>query len=109
MENLLVHIPSTPLGVFGLFLAVTAGVVWLASQVRKEDLKLLRESNEDLRKAHEDNEKQIGKLMEEVGILKAEVDKLKSEKKNLETLVVEALELYFQRNPEEALKLREVK
>lgn len=106
MENLLLEIPTTPLGFFAMLLGIIAGVVWLASRVRREDLKLLRESNDDLRKAHEDNEKQILVLKEEVGYLKMEVQKLKSEKKNLETLVIEALELYFQRNPKEALKLK---
>lgn len=106
MENLFLELPTTPMGVFVMTLTIIAGVLWLVNRIRREDLKLLRESNDDLRKAHEDNEKQILVLKEEVGYLKMEVQKLKSEKKNLETLVVEALELYFQRNPKEALKLK---
>lgn len=106
MDTLITQIPTTLTGIFALVLVIIAGGIYLANRIRSGDLQLLRETNEDLRKAHNDNDEKIKKLIEDVKSLTEKVAKLEHEKKGLETLVIEALELYFQRNPEQAKKLR---
>ena len=106
MEQFLSQIPTNPIGIFSSLIVVIAGVVYLRSRTRKDYEKLLEASNTELRSAHDDNDKKISKLIEDVKCLTDKVAKLENEKRGLETLVVEALELYFQRNPKEALKIR---
>lgn len=109
MEQFITGVPTTPMGILSTFLVVLAGIIWFTNRTNREDSKLLRETNADLRLAHEDNEKKINQLIDDVKCLTEKVTKLEHQKKSLEVLVVEGLELYFQKNPEQALKLREKK
>ncbi len=78
----------------------------LFNKLRNEDLKTLRNSNEDLRHALQDNEKRMDDLQKGVQFLKERVLLLESEKKTIQDLVLSALEMYFMNNPQEALKTR---
>ena len=84
---------------FWVLVAVLAGVILIFNRVRSQDIKILRESNQDLRDAIEDKGNQIDKLKDEVVKLQAEVGSLSDSATHFEDLIVTALNQYFQSNP----------
>lgn len=102
MEQLITAIPQTPIGWFSLTLIIIFSIVWLAKNIRSNDLQILRTTNKDLMDAHEYNQKQIKDLKVEVDILKTEVESLKSINGNMKSVIIEALTEYFMKNPHTA-------
>lgn len=87
------------LAYISIFVAVFVGTLYLGSRVRKQDMQLLRESNQDLRDAMDDNNRKIGDLTSKVELLSKQVVQLQSEKSELTDLVIRALTQYFNDNP----------
>lgn len=106
MDQLLTSLPSTFLGWVSSLLIIFGGVIVLFNRLRNEDLKTLRNSNDDLRHALQDNEKRMDNLQNSVQFLKERVMLLESEKKTIQDLVLSALESYFMNNPQEAMKTK---
>lgn len=97
-------LPQTSVGWFALILVLIAGIVWLAKNIRSNDLNILRATNTDLMAAHDYNQKQIKDLKDEVTILKTEVEALKNINGNMKAVMIEALTEYFTKNPSVAEK-----
>jgi Tfp pilus assembly protein PilO len=102
---------STPLTGFMetllLVAAIVVGVIYIFSNVRKQDLEVLRSSNDDLRKAIDDKTKEIEVLQahlqvveNQMGIVQQKVYSLEKQNGDLQSLVKAALVNYFQNNPE---------
>jgi uncharacterized protein YlxW (UPF0749 family) len=102
MENFITHIPTQP--VEWMILAATGIVaaLWLFNRIRRQDMDVLRISNNDLRVALEDNAKKIENLTNTVTDLQNKVIALESKNQTLQDLVIVALEEYFNNNPEVA-------
>jgi len=102
MDNIITYIPkSIPEVIIGI-----AAVIIAFAYVRRNDLKLLRETNADLRLAHKDNQDKITLLEEKMKLMEVEIQTLKRNNKTLEDLVERALIRYFAENPNEAHKIK---
>lgn len=111
MENLT---SNTVLNVILAASAIIVGIVYIFSSIRKQDIQVLRNSNEDLRSSIDDKTTEIQTLqthlsiMEaQVGVLQQKVFSLEKQNGDLQTLVKEALLSYFQNNPKVAETLNE--
>jgi hypothetical protein len=95
MEQFITTIPhSIPGAVVGAATIFTAFAF-----IRRNDLKLLRETNDDLRQAHGDNQEKIALMAEQIKVLQIELAVLKKSNKTLGDLVQSALVEYFKKNP----------
>lgn len=81
---------------------VAVGITYIFSQIRSNDMKILRDSNEDLRKSLADNDAKTLKLETQVKELTSKVDILEKRNRTLEDLVVTALKQFFFENPKMA-------
>lgn len=94
--------------------AIIVGIVYIFSSIRRQDLQVLRSSNDDLRASITDKTGEINTLTAHVAILETQMGNLQLkvvalEKQNgdLQSLVKEALLAYFQHNPEIAKNMQE--
>lgn len=99
MEQFLTALPTTIIGWISTIIVVVGAVLYLISRVRRNDMKVLREANDDLRKRDEDRTKEMQEMHIEIATLIAKVDVLEKRNKTLEDLVVVALKQYFFENP----------
>lgn len=106
MELFIETLPHTFIGWVATLLILVSGVVVVFNRIRNEDLKTLRDSNNDLRDALADNDKKMDELRMSLEKLTEKVTILENEKKTIQDLVIIALEAYFENNPKEALKVR---
>jgi hypothetical protein len=105
MEGLITDLPHTiygwvALAGFGIFT-----VIQLVLLVRRNDIKVLRDSNEDLRKAIQDSERRISELTTAVGNLEKEVKRLKENNTFLQEIVSKSLAVYFEVHPKEVVAI----
>lgn len=99
METILTELPKTIYGWIALIGFTFLTIAQVVLLVRRNEIKTLRESNEDLRKRVEDLDKNYKELVDQVGNLKGANEFLKE-------IVGNALEIYFEHNPKAALRLR---
>lgn len=94
------------LTLLGLLAMVIVGVVFVFSQVRRDDLKTLRSSNGDLRDRLDDQEKAMAALQAEQTTMRAELDTVTANYKQLVDIVLIALDSYFVHNPDTAIMMQ---
>lgn len=99
MENFITQLPTTPIGWIAFIFVIAGAVIYFFSRIRKSDMELLRQTNED-------QGKRIDFLEEEVKRLNVKVGDLEHANKTLEDLVVVALKQFFFENPEMAKNLK---
>lgn len=105
MEQFITSLPNTLIGWISTTMIVVAGLVSALSFIRRNDLKLLRETNTDLRQAHQDNQAKIAELEQSINTLRSDFETLRRANMTLENLVKSALLEYFKLNPKEARKI----
>lgn len=105
MEQFITSIPNTFFGwIITMIIAVT-GLVTGITIIRRNDMKLLRETNEDLRQAHKDNQDKINVLETKIDDMRKEFEQLKISNMTLENLVRNSLIEFFRQNPKEARRI----
>jgi hypothetical protein len=88
---------------------VTAGAAaYLFSMVRRADMKILRDTNEDALKRIKQLEDSGTQQDAEIINLKGKVEMLEKQNKTLEDLVIVALKQYFFENPTTAKRLKDI-
>ncbi len=105
MEQLISQAPNTPLGFLALFASIILLCLYAFNKIRENDLKVLREANNDLRSSIEDKGKKIEDLTAKVHELETELIAVKTHSKSLEDLVILALKDYFTQNPQAAISI----
>jgi len=93
---------------------VIVGIVFIFSSIRKQDLAILRASNQDLRDAITDKTREIAELNGHIKgmetamtLVQQRVYTLEKQNGDLQTLVKEALIVYFKSNPHTAQTLQD--
>lgn len=99
MDVIFNSLPNTPIGWFALILVGALGGISFLSRVRANDLKILRQTNQD-------QGARIKLLEDAVARLQDHVKILEQQNKTLDDLVVIALKHYFLENPEVASNLK---
>ncbi len=92
--------------IFSFVALITSATIVVFSQIRTNDLKVLRASNKDLRDSIDDKSTQINELEVKMNILEKKVAVLEAKNNDLSILVKEALVMYFTRNPKMAEKVQ---
>lgn len=105
MEILLTDLPKTPIGWIALVGFGFFTVIQLVLLIRRNDVKQLRESNNDLRQAINDYERRIDNLTLAVENLEKEVKRLKENNTFLQEIVSKSLAVYFEVHPKEVRKI----
>jgi flagellar biosynthesis/type III secretory pathway M-ring protein FliF/YscJ len=105
MEGLITDLPNTIYGWVVLFGFGVFTVIQLVLLVRRNDIKILRDSNNDLRSAIQDSERRISELTRAVENLEKEVKRLKENNTFLQEIVSKSLAVYFEVNPREVAKI----
>lgn len=99
--------PSFIWNIVSFITLIIAGGIFLFSSVRKNDLKVLRDANQDLRDSINDKQKKIDELTIKVDILDKKVAVLEAQNSDLQILVKEALVVYFTRFPDVARTMQD--
>lgn len=99
MDTIFTSLPHTPIGWFALFLVGALGGISLLSRVRANDLKILRQTNQD-------QGARIELLEKAVKDLQAHIKVLEHQNQTLDDLIVVALKHYFLENPSVASGLK---
>ena len=99
MDVIFHSLPSTPIGWFAFILVGALGGISFLSRVRANDLKILRQTNQD-------QGERIKLLEAAVSRLEEHVRNLEGQNKTLDDLVVTALKYYFMENPNIASELK---
>lgn len=102
------QIPTNLTGFFIMVFVCLAAGVYIFSNVRKNDMSVLRDANKDLRATLTDNNTRIITLESETKLLITKVTTLEQHNKTLEDLVVTALKQYFFENPKVASNIKDV-
>lgn len=105
MNEIISILPSTLLGWIATVLTTAASVAYIYSKARKNDMDVLRQSNDDLRAAHDDNTNKINELQIQVNKLSEKIKVLETTNKTLEDLVKSALSDFFTKNPKLAFEV----
>jgi len=100
MEGFINQIPTTPIGWLALFVVAVSASVYLASKVRANDMKILRDTNKD-------QYDRIILLESKVKQLESCVVALQNKNKTLEDLVVVALKEYYFEHPTVAVEIKD--
>lgn len=109
METLITSLPTTAYGWIGLVAFCVFVVAQLVLLVRLNQIKLLRQSNDDLRDALEDKGREIDELKDQMLIVKTRMVELENNNGHLETLILKALGDYFSANPTVARALKQAR
>jgi len=97
--------PQTIFNLFSFGALFITGVIFVFSQIRRNDLKILRDANQDLRDSIKDKSQKIVDLTLRVDMLEKKVVVLETQNSDLQILVKEALVIYFTRYPKVAKDL----
>ena len=108
MDAFFKNLPNNPISWVVAIGAVIIAIIYTFSQVRKSDMDVLRNANNDLRNTLTDNEKRISSLETEIKSLMVKVEVLEKRNKTLEDLVITALKQYFFENPKVAGNLKDI-
>lgn len=100
MEGFINQIPTTPLGWITLLIVTVCASVYLASKIRANDMKILRDTNKD-------QYDRIVLLESKVKQLESSVVSLQNKNKTLEDLVVVALKEYYFEHPTVAVEVKD--
>jgi len=91
--------------IFSFVALFATGVIFVFSQIRRNDLQTLRIANTDLRDSIQDKSKRIDELSIKLDILSKKVTLLENQNTDLQAIVKEALITYFIRYPQVATDL----
>jgi cell division protein FtsB len=94
------------LAVIGAITLAALAVFYVFSSVRKQDMEVLRTTNDDLRKNIDDKGREIRDMKVEMQNLRDRVDILEKSNKTLEDIFRAALAEYFQKHPEIASRAK---
>lgn len=83
---------------------IVVGIIFVFSQVRRSDLKVLRDANTDLRDSIKDKDLKLVQMNTELMDLRARVVILEGKISDQANLIKEALIAYFEKNPSAAKK-----
>lgn len=106
MESFLfTQIPTTVFGWIALSVALLLALFTFFNLKKFNEIKILKSSNETLRVGFADQALQIQKLKETVEQQQVDLDGLKKQREDLRSLILVALQNYFESSPDTAKKL----
>lgn len=100
MDSFINQIPTTPFGWLALFIVAVSATMYLASKIRANDMKILRDTNKD-------QYDRILLLETKVFQLDKCIKELQGKNKTLEDLVVVALKEYYFEHPTVAVDIKD--
>ena len=99
MTQLSTFTPQTLTDWAGVLSLIASTVLYFFSRLGRQDIALLRQTNDDLRHRLGDQDRQIKLLSGQLGDINTKLSELEGKHSSLEDLVVRALTSYFEENP----------